>query len=69
MTKKIKGYSHFWTQPYIGFEIYNMNSKVETFNELARIDFLEDEIREMTSYPDAEQIINKIKGKDNGTLG
>ena len=30
-------------------------------NELARIDFLEEEVQNMLTYPDAERIIKKIK--------
>tara|TARA_B100001094_G_C17468674_1_gene456261 strand:- start:27 stop:203 length:177 start_codon:yes stop_codon:yes gene_type:complete len=33
---------------------------VTVSNELARLDFLEDEVQSMLTYPDAEAIINKI---------
>jgi hypothetical protein len=69
MAKKFEGYSYSFNVPYPGWNnVYNMNAKVETFNELERIDFLEQQIQEMTSYPDAEAIINKIKGNTNGSL-
>jgi hypothetical protein len=34
-------------------------------NEIARLDFLEQEIQNMLTYPDAERIINTIKGGTN----
>ena len=34
-------------------------------NELARLDFLEDEVQSMLTYPDAEAIINKITKEIN----
>lgn len=62
--KKFPGISHSWTQPYDGWDQMSlMNAKVDTFNELARIDFLEQEIQEMNAYPDAEKIINRIQKK------
>lgn len=33
-------------------------------NELARLDFLEDEVQDMLTYPEAESIINRIKQGD-----
>jgi hypothetical protein len=32
-------------------------------NEIARLDFLEEEIQSMLTYPDAERIINSINRK------
>lgn len=50
-------YSFSWTQPYTSMNtVYQLN----TANEIARIDFLEDEIQKMTHYPDAEKIIQKV---------
>jgi len=34
--------------------------EITVSNELARMDFLEDEVQSMLTYPDAEAIINKI---------
>lgn len=34
-------------------------------NELARLDFLEDEVQSMLTYPDAEAIIKTIKEANN----
>ena len=34
--------------------------RIETQNELACLDFLEDEIQAMTSYPDVERLLAKI---------
>tara|TARA_B100000497_G_C7467886_1_gene288519 strand:- start:321 stop:530 length:210 start_codon:yes stop_codon:yes gene_type:complete len=62
--KKFPSISHSWTQQYDGWDqMSRMNAKVDTFNELARIDFLEQEIQEMNAYPDAEKIINRIQKK------
>ena len=62
--KKFPSISHSWTQSYDGWDQMScMNAKVDTFNELARIDFLEQEIQEMNVYPDAEKIINRIQKK------
>jgi hypothetical protein len=50
-------YSFSWTQPYPSMNpVYQLN----VVNEIARLDFLEDEIQEMTHYPDAEKIIQKV---------
>ena len=60
-----------WSQPYVtmqGFFVPNEQSERKTqkeqeitvSNELARLDFLEDEVQSMLTYPDAEAIINKI---------
>ena len=60
-----------WSQPYVtmqGFFVPNEQSErttqkeqeITVSNELARLDFLEDEVQSMLTYPDAEAIINKI---------
>ncbi len=60
-----------WSQPYVtmqGFFVPNEQAErttqkeqsVTVSNELARLDFLEDEVQSMLTYPDAEAIINKI---------
>ena len=33
---------------------------VDVDNELKRLDFLEEQIQEMTSYPDAEKLIKQV---------
>jgi hypothetical protein len=62
--------NYSWTQSYPGWDNNFVNTlfnavdkerKTTTQNELARLDFLEDEIQEMTEYPDAEKIIKKVK--------
>lgn len=59
-------------QPYnitmrvtISPEIETVDQSVEIDNELARQDFLEQDIQNMLTYPDAERIINSIKGESN----
>ena len=59
MRDHINGYSFSWTQPYVSMNPAYQYINVE--NELARMDFIEDEIQSMTSYPDAEAIISKIQ--------
>jgi len=59
-------YSFEWTQPYVAMnEFYiekenKIDPRIETANELARMDFLEDEIQEMSSFPDAERLLKNI---------
>ena len=43
----------------------SVNRSVEIDNEIARQDFLEQDIQNMLTYPDAERIINSIKGESN----
>ena len=40
-------------------------TSVEIDNEIARQDFLEQDIQNMLTYPDAERIINSIKGESH----
>jgi len=66
MSDKFKGisYSFSYTPNYKGWtapQIYD--SLVDVENELARLDFLEDEIQAMTEYPDAEKILKDMKLK------
>ena len=66
MSDKFKGisYSFSYTPNYNGWtapQIYD--SLVDVENELARLDFLEDEIQAMTAYPDAEKILKDMKLK------
>lgn len=63
MSDKFKGinYSFSYTQNYNGWtapQIYD--SLVDVENELARLDFLEDEIQEMTEYPEAKALLANI---------
>ena len=58
MRDHIGGYSFSWTQPYVSMNPVYQQINVE--NEIARMDFLEEQIREMSSYPDAEKILKKI---------
>ena len=52
--------SYTWTQPYPAWP--NPVTQVDVMNELARLDYLEEQIQEMTEYPEAMAIINKLKG-------
>ena len=76
-TTPFNGYSVSFTQQYGNWQfpsIYS-NEQVErttqkeqsvtVSNELARLDFLEDEVQSMLTYPDAEAIINTIKEGNN----
>jgi hypothetical protein len=68
-------YDFSWTQPYVNMEGFGLFSNpkeqferttqkeqsITVSNELARLDFLEEEIQNMLTYPDAERIINKLK--------
>ena len=71
MSDKFKGFSYStsWTQDYPGWENNFVNAlftavdkerETTTQNELARLDFLEDEIQEMTEYPDVERLLANI---------
>lgn len=71
MSDKFEGinYSTSWTQSYPGWEnnfvnaLFNAVDKereTTTQNELARLDFVEDEIQEMTEYPEAKALIANI---------
>lgn len=52
-------YSFSWTQPYPSWP--NPIVQVNVMNELARMDFLEEQIQAMTEYPDALAIIEKVR--------
>ena len=67
--KKFPSISHSWTQSYDGWDnnfinaLFNAVDKereTTTQNELARLDFLEDEIQEMTEYPEAKALLANI---------
>jgi len=60
-----------WSQPYVtmeGFFVPKEQSErttqeeqeITVSNELSRLDFLEDEVQSMLTYPDAECIMNRI---------
>ena len=60
-----------WSQPYVTMEGFFVpkeqaerttqeEQEITVSNELARLDFLEDEVQSMLTYPQAEAIINKI---------
>ena len=62
-------FSTSWTQqtynvhPYNNWTVPQINAQEAanaTGNELARLDFLEDEIQAMTIYPDAERLLANI---------
>lgn len=57
MNDKKWSYSFSWTQPY---HWSNPSEQVNAMNELARLDFLEEQVQAMKSYPDAEAIIKKV---------
>ena len=57
MRDHIGGYSFSWTQSYVSM---NPAYQINVENEIARMDFLEEQIQEMTSFPDAEKILKKI---------
>ena len=69
-TDPFNGYFASWTQPYVSMNGFWSNEQSErttqkeqaitVSNEIARLDFLEDEVQNMLTYPDAEAIINKI---------
>ena len=52
-------YSFSWTQPYPSWS--NPIVQVNVMNELARMDFLEEQVQAMTEYPDALAIIEKVR--------
>ena len=51
-----------WDNNFINalFNAVDKERETTTQNELARLDFLEDEIQAMTSYPDAERLLANI---------
>jgi hypothetical protein len=60
MEKHIFSYSFSFQQPYTYNMSMNPAYQINAMNELARIDFLEEQIQEMNHYPDAEKILKKI---------
>ena len=62
-------FSTSWTQqtynvhPYNNWTVTQISAQeiaTNVNNELARLDFLEDEIQAMTSYPDVERLLENI---------
>ena len=72
-TDPFSDYFASWTQTYVSMNGFWSNEQFErtthkeqaitVSNELARLDFLEEEIQSMLTYPDAERIINRINRK------
>jgi len=67
--KETWSYSFEWTQPYVEMHSFfdkeqKIDPRIETSNELSRLDFLEEEVQNMLTYPDAEAIIKKITKGD-----
>jgi hypothetical protein len=71
MSDKFKGFSYntSWTQSYPDWDNNFVNAlftavdkerETTTQNELARLDFLEDEIQAMTEYPEAKALLANI---------
>lgn len=60
MNDKKWSYSFSWTQPNYGYQWPNPLEQVNAINELARLDFLEEQVQAMTTYPDAEAILKKV---------
>jgi hypothetical protein len=59
-------YSFSYTQPYSNWDMYRLNmQKIDIENEIARLDFLEEQIQSMKTYPDAEKIIHQIMGRQS----
>ena len=71
-TTPFNGYSASFSQQYGNWQFPSIYSNeqlerttqkeqsVTVSNELSRLDFLEDEVQSMLTYPDAEAIMNKI---------
>lgn len=55
------GYSFSFTQSYPGYTWPETDPQIAVTNELARLDFLEQQVQEMLTYPDAERIIKHIQ--------
>ena len=56
-------YNVTYTVTFNGENVTNLVYKdVEVENELARLDFHEEEIQQMTSFPEAEKLLNSIQG-------
>lgn len=63
-SEPFKGYSFSFTQSYPGYSWPDPIKQVNVINEIARMDFLEEEIQSMLTYPDAEAILNKVMQGD-----
>jgi len=60
MEKNIFSYSFSFQQPYTYNMSMNPAYQINVMNELAKMDFLEEQIQEMNHYPDAERILKKV---------
>ena len=55
-------YDFSWTQPYVNMQGFWIDpNHTEVLNELDRLDFLEQEIAEMTEYNLAKELIDGIR--------
>jgi len=61
--KKIEGISYSFKQPYNPFYQSVKDQQIE--NELDRLDAVDILVDEMLTYPDAEDILNKITKEKN----
>ena len=65
MEKHIFSYSFSFQQPYTYNMSMNPAYQINVMNELAKMDFLEEQIQEMNHYPDAEKILKKVLDNNN----
>ena len=65
MEKNIFSYSFSFQQPYTYNMSMNPAYQINVMNELAKMDFLEEQIQEMNHYPDAEKILKKVLDNNN----
>ncbi len=56
-------YNIVYTVTFNGTTVTDLR-QVEVENELARMDFLEEEIQAMESFPEVESVINDIKNRN-----
>ena len=55
------GYSFSWTQDYTGWTVPLIYChQVNMDNELARLDFIEQQVQEMESFPEVEALLERI---------
>ena len=52
--------NYSFTQPYTGWKSAN-----KIYDEIIRLDAIDNIVQHMLTYPDAERILNKIKEKPN----
>ena len=63
MSKKFEntGYSFSWTQPYYGWTTPQVFQRIAVQEELDRLDAVDMLVDNMDHFPDAEEIISKVK--------